>query len=77
MSKLELNESELRAIASALEKDILNEADLYTDVAIYKETKMYKTKSKAYIKIQSEVFGYEVKIDENSIFGILDLKGVN
>ena len=77
MSKLELNESELKAIASALEKDILKEADLYKDVDIYKETQMYKIKAKAYTKVQSEVFGYEVMINENSIFGMLELKGVN
>ena len=73
---IDLNEKELQTIANSLALDIMAEAKLYNDTEIYKETQMYKTKAKMYTKIQSKIFGYEVEIDENSIFGILDLKGV-
>jgi len=70
-----LSEEELKVLAEIVEKNICKESERYgSDLDVYKESESYKTKSKIYIKIQSEYFGREVTIKEDSIFGLLDIE---
>jgi len=72
--KMEFNKSELKVLAEMVSESILGEAKVYgEDTCIYKETENYKTKAKLYERLMSEYAGFEQTINEDSIFGMLDI----
>ena len=71
---MKLNKKELKTLGNIMLLCIIKESERYSDTAIYKQSPSYKEKSKLYAKIQSEYFGNEMTINEESIFGLLDLE---
>jgi len=72
---LNLNKAQLKVLAEIVYNDIITEAKIYgsNDIDIYKQSKSYQIKSKLYTTIQSEYFENEITINEESIFGLLDI----
>jgi len=70
---MELTKSELKEIAKMIEESILKEAELFTTQKLFKQTEGYKIKSALYVKILSEYYGSIVTINEDSMFGLLDI----
>ena len=69
-----LSKEELKVLAEIVECDVRIESELYgNDIKVYKESPSYKIKSTIYGKIQSEYLGREVAVNDESIFGLLDI----
>ena len=71
---MKLSYNELKEMLEMVSSNIMNESKKYGDVKIYKESENYKVKSSVYEKLATEFYGRELKINENSIFGLLDLE---
>jgi len=71
-----LNKEELKAISEMIYENVSTESRLYgvDGQDIYKKSVNYREKSAIYEKVMSEYLGNEVKVNHNSIFGLLDLE---
>jgi len=66
---------ELKAMAEMVHESVTNESKHYgEDIDIYKNSVSYKKKSEIYAKVMSEYLGNEVKVNHESIFGLLDIE---
>ena len=71
---MKLTKKELKLLGTMIEESIMNESKYYNEnLHIYKESENYKIKSKLYVDVKSEEYGHKVEINEESIFGLLDI----
>ena len=70
---MNFTKSELKDVAKMIEESILKESMNFDTIKGYQQTESYKIKSALYVKILSEYYGSIVTINENSMFGLLDI----